>query len=58
MESPRVIKTVEGRAMPVILALAVCCVVPLVIGAVMVLSGRKKVKSPELADAEYTTDDP
>ena len=34
--------------MPVILALAACCAVPLVIGAVMVLSGRKKGKAPEL----------
>ena len=44
--------------MPVILALVVCCAVPLVIGAVMVLSGRKRVKSPELMDAKLTTDDP
>ncbi len=34
--------------MPIILALAACCAVPLVIGAIMVFSGRKKGKAPEL----------
>ena len=34
--------------MPIILALAVCCAVPLLVGGFLALSGRKKKETPQL----------
>ncbi len=37
--------------MPVILVLAACCGIPIIIGAVMALTGLKKQKEPEEPNA-------